>query len=138
MRGIQTKMAAGLALVALGSLAGYAVGAGPAGDQGAAATAAKRQPVEVRTRTIHRTIRIVRHEKPRRPRPQPPAPTASPPAAELAAVSQTAPAPPAAPPAAKLPATTSPPVRTRTSGGGSRSGGERELGGEREGEGEDD
>ena len=126
MRGIQTKMAAGLGLVALGSLAGYAVGAGPAEDQGAAATVAKRQPVEVRTRTIHRTIRVVRHEKPRRPRPQPPAPT-SPPAAALAPVPQAAPAPAATPPA-----TTSPPVRTRTSGGGSPSGGERERGDEHE------
>ncbi len=80
MRGVQTKVAAGFSLVALGSLAGYAVGAG--GDQPAHATAAKRQPVEVRTQTIRRTIRVVKHEKPR------PAPT-----------QQTAAAAPPAPPA---------------------------------------
>ena len=119
MRGVQTKVAAGFSLVALGSLAGYAVGAG--GDQPAQATAAKRQPVEVRTQTIRRTIRVVKHEKPRlaphsspqrRPRRHPPRVT------QVAAVPRTVPVAPQP--------SHSTPVRTRTSGGGSAGRGERE------------
>ena len=119
MRGIQTKVAAGFSLVALGSLAGYAVGAG--GDQPAQATAAKRQPVEVRTQTIRRTIRVVKHEKPRQAPSQPPT-SAAPPAparvTQVAAVPRTVPVAP--------PPSHSTPVRTRTSGGGSAGRGERE------------
>ena len=63
MTGIQTKLAAGLSLVALGGSAGYALGAG-AGERPAATMAAQRQPLEVRTQTIHRTVRIVKHEEP--------------------------------------------------------------------------
>lgn len=132
MTGIPTKIAAGASLVALGSLAGYAVGSGPAGEQ-VSAVPTKRQPVEVRTQTIRRTIRIVKHERPRHTRPEPvaPAPTAVP---AVPAAASTPVVPQAAPPTPR----SSTPVRTRTSGGGSP-GGEREHGEEREGgEGSDD
>jgi hypothetical protein len=127
MRGIQTKVAAGFSLVALGSLAGYAVGAG--GDQPAQVTAAKRQPVEVRTQTIRRTIRVVKHEKPRHAPSQPPASAAPPVPARVAAVAAVPRVAPAAPPPRR-----STPVRTRTSGGGSAGGGEREHENEHAGE----
>jgi hypothetical protein len=128
MSRIPTKIAAGASLVALGSAAGYAVGSGSAGEQRAVA-AAKRQPVEVRTQTIRRTVRIVKHQRPRREPPAPPV-SAPPPVAVVPAARSTPVAPAqAAPPQP----TSSTPVRTRTSGAGS-AGGEREHeGGEREG-----
>ena len=126
MTGIPTKVAAGVSLVALGSLAGYSVGSGPAGEQRPVA-AAKRQPVEVRTQTIRRTVRIVKHQRPRR---EPPAPA---PATSAVAAVPAARSTPVAPQAAPPQPVSSTPVRTRTSGAGS-SGGEREHeGGEREG-----
>ncbi len=116
MTRIPTKIVAGASLVALGSLAGYTVGSGPAAEQ-QSALAQKRRPVEVRTQTIRRTVRIVKHARP--PRNQPAA----------------APAPvaPAAGPVSSTPRFASPqpsgsvPVSTRTSGGGA-AGGEREHG----------
>ena len=140
MTGIPIKTAAGVSLVALGSLAGYAVGSGPPAEQPDAA-AAKRQPVEVRTQTIHRTVRVVKRERPHRNRAEPAAPpapaAAPPPPAQAAAV---APSPAVAPQSAAPQPTSSTPVRTRTSGAGP-AGGEREHGDEREdgeGEGGDD
>src|SRR4051794_6715194 len=119
MIGTQTRLAAGLALVALGGFAGYALGAG-AGDRPAATVAAQRQPLEVRTQTIRRTVRIVKHEKPPKPK-RPPAPVAPPAAAPVRVVAvrpvqqPVAAAPPVpvavAPPVRQAPA----PVRTRTS-----------------------
>jgi len=67
--GLPLKTAGGISLVALGALAGYAVGAGPAGEHPAAATA--KRPVEVRTQTIRRTVRIVKRERPKHDRPDP-------------------------------------------------------------------
>jgi len=130
MTGLPIKTAAGISLVALGSLAGYAVGSGPAGGEPSTA-AAKRQPVEVRTETIRRTVRVVKHERPKH-RPDP-ATTVAP--AAPAPAQQVTPATPVAPQSA--PPANSTPVRTRTSGAGSPSG-EREDGddhdrGEREG-----
>lgn len=125
MTGIPTKVAAGISLVALGSVAGYSVGAGPASEQRPVA-AAKRQPVEVRTQTIRRTVRIVKHQRRRR---EPPAPA---PATAAVAAVPAARSTPAAPQAAPPQPVSSTPVRTRTSGAGS-SGGEREHGDEHEG-----
>ncbi len=133
MTGTQTKLAAGLSLVALGGFAGYALGAG-AGDRPGATVAAQRQPLEVRTQTIHRTVRIVKHEKPPKPKRQA-APVAAPAAAPVRVVAvrpvQRVQQPvAAAPPVRQAPA----PVRTRTSGGGSRAKeAEHEGGAEREG-----
>jgi hypothetical protein len=126
MRGIQTKVAAGFSLVALGSLAGYAVGAGATGDQPAQTTAAKRPPVEVRTQTIRRTVRIVKHEKPRHVPSQPLGLTAPSAPARVTAVAAVPRVAPGAPRAATPPPNGSTPVRTRTSGGGSAGRGEHE------------
>jgi hypothetical protein len=119
-----TKIAAGISLVALGSVAGYAVGSGPAA--GTPTAAVKPQRAEVRTQTIRRTVRIVKHEKPRHAPPSPPAEPVSRPAAA---------ATPSAPPAisAAPPPSSSSPVRTRTSGGGSGHAEEHEAGEEHEG-----
>jgi hypothetical protein len=118
MIGIPTRLAAGASLVALGSLAGYMVGSGPNGEQ-SSAVAAKRQPVEVRTQTIRRTVRVVKHERPRTKQPQP------------APALPVARATPVAPQAAPTPPASSPSLRTRTSGAGPSSG-EHEHGEERE------
>ncbi len=107
-----------LALVALGGLAGFALGA-PHGD----ATASKQTPppVEVRTEVIRHTVRI--HRKPKAPKPPPraAAPASAPPARAVLIAQPSTSAPASAP------------VRTRTSGGGG-AGGEHEH----EGEGGDD
>jgi hypothetical protein len=118
MAGTHTKVAAGISLVALGSVAGYAVGGGPGTGQDPVNAEAKRRPVEIRTKTIRRTIHVVRHEK---PKPQPSAPVApAPPVAAAVAGTPVAPAPQASVP----PPAASQPVRTRTSG--STRGGERD------------
>ena len=134
MTGIPTKIAAGVSLVALGSVAGYSVGSGPAGEHPVAA-AAKRQPVDVRTQTIRRTVRIVKHQRPRR-EPPAPAPARGPGAGDVGRGGGPCGSLDAcgAPGASPQP-TSSTPVRTRTSGAGP-SGGEREheaSEGEREG-----
>jgi hypothetical protein len=137
--GLPLKTAGGISLVALGALAGYAVGSGPAGEQPSAATA--KRPVEVRTQTIRRTVRIVKRERPKHDRPDPattvaPAAPAAPAAAQQATPA-TAVAPQPALPADPTSPGNSTPVRTRTSGAGP-AGGEREHAeehdrGEREG-----
>jgi hypothetical protein len=122
-----TRIAGAAALVALGGLGATALNPQPGRP---AIEAARPAPVEVRTQVIHRTIRIVRREKPKRPRPVA-APAPAPPTAKAAAVI----APPvtyAAPPPA--PARTVAPLRTRTSGAG-QGGSEH---GDREREGRDD
>jgi hypothetical protein len=129
MTRIPTKIVAGASLVALGSLAGYTVGSGPAAEQHSA-VAQKRRPVEVRTQTIRRTVRIVKHAHP--PRTRQAAASAPPPVVPAAS-----PAPPTTQSVPPQP-TGSTPVRTRTSGSGAATGeheraetggrGEREAG----------
>lgn len=84
-------------------------------------------PVEVRTKTIHRTIHVIRHEKPRHRRTVAAAPPPAPP-----------PRAPATPVAAAAPnRTTAAPARPlRSSTSGAHGGGEREH--EHESEGHDD
>ena len=113
-----TRVLAALALVALGGLAGFALGA-PHGD---ATANGKRPPIEVRTQVIRHTIRI--HRKPKAPRhpPRSAAPAgAAPPRPVVVAQQPSAAVAPAAPAHA--------PVRTRTSGAGGAGGAE---GGEHE------
>src|SRR5690349_4831697 len=62
----KTTIGAGATLAALGGLTGYAISS--SGDEATTATAT-REPVEVRTETIHRTVHVVKHEKPRHPKP---------------------------------------------------------------------
>lgn len=62
----RTHIAAGGTVAALGVLAAVALGAGSA-QQPEPATAQKAPPLEVRTQVVHRTIRVVRHQKPRQP-----------------------------------------------------------------------
>ena len=132
-----TRIAGGAALFALGGLGATALDLQP---NRPVLQAARPAPIEVRTQVIHRTVRIVRHEKPKRPRTVATPAAAPPPTA--------APAPPprvtyaAAPPApagnvaplrtrtsgARRPKPAVTPLRTRTSGAGRR-------GGEHDGEG---
>jgi hypothetical protein len=110
---LSTKLGAGATLLALGGLA--AVAAGQAGDDHGKRAASA--PVVVRTEVIRQTVRVVRHEKPKR-RPH----------ASVAALAQrraSAAPPPAAAPTATAPlrprvAAVAPAphrVTTRTSGG---------------------
>jgi hypothetical protein len=112
MRPTPIQIAAGVALLGAGGVAGAAL---PVAAQRPAAVAAAPAPVEVRTQVVHRTVRIVRHERPKHLRPRRPAAAAPAPAP-----------PPAAPPpapAARVPAATAPataaagrPLVTRSSG----------------------
>jgi hypothetical protein len=103
MRSIKTKIGAGATLLALGGLAAYALSAGA--QEPATTAAAKSGPVEVRTETVHRTVRVVKHEKRRRNRgashasgaPAAPAAAPSPAPARVASSPAPAPAPAAAP-----------------------------------------
>jgi hypothetical protein len=127
MSKLSTKLAAGVTLVSLGGLAGFAVKDNPS----TANTAAQKQsPVQVRTQVIRRTVRI--HRKPKAPKPAPRAAvtTAGAPPRQVAAV-----VPPPPPVAARVaaPVKAHAPLRTRTSGAGG-AGGEREH----ESEGHDD
>ena len=66
MNKLSTKLAAGVTLVSLGGLAGFAV----KDNHSTASTAAQKQPpVQVRTQVIRRTVRI--HRKPKAPKPAP-------------------------------------------------------------------
>jgi hypothetical protein len=63
MRGIWSRLGAALACLAMGAIAGYAANSG--GDAAGKATptaAPVHRPVEVRTVTIRKTVRVVRHE----------------------------------------------------------------------------
>ncbi|HYH67050.1 MAG TPA: hypothetical protein VD866_20310, partial [Urbifossiella sp.] len=64
MSGIQTKVAAGSTVLALGALAAFAVSSGGETQTDPAAATNAGEP-EVRTQTVRRTIRVVRREKPR-------------------------------------------------------------------------
>jgi hypothetical protein len=124
MTSLLTKLAGAAALVGLGALGGATL-ATPAERDPAAAVVQRPAPVQVRTEVIRRTIRIVRHEKPKRP----PAPAAAPPAAP-------APVPVVVTPVAQRVATA--PVaathrivtRSSATGHGGGSGHEREGGGD--------
>jgi hypothetical protein len=129
MNKLRTKLAAGVTLVSLGGLAGFAV----RDTHSTVSTAAQKQPpVQVRTQVIRRTVRI--HRKPKAPKPAPraTAPAAAAPPRQVAAV---VPPPPPAAPRVAAPVRSHAPLRTRTSGAGG-SGGEREH--EHESEGHDD
>lgn len=133
----RTQIAAGGTVTALGVLAAFAIGAGT--SKPATVPAAKKPaPVEVRTVVVHRTVKVVRHQKPKKAKPAsaPPAPARSAPAVQIAQapapvqVSQPAPA-----------KSYSKPLTTKSSGGAS-GGGEHESGedsdsGEHEGGGDD-
>jgi hypothetical protein len=111
MSGMKTKVGAGVTLAALGGLAAYAVSAGNAQPSGATTAAAKTRPVEVRTVTIHRTVRVVKHEKPRHAKRVRRVSSAAAPAAPASPVVRSGPVSvPAAAPAA-APAPVSAPVR---------------------------
>jgi hypothetical protein len=113
----RTHIAAGGTLAGLGVLAAVAIGAG-AGEPVTTAAVPKTQPVEVRTVVVHRTIRVVRHQKPKKPKAAaaPPAPVVSSHPVQIAQV-------PAAQPTVQpvstrpVPASTKP-LKTASSGGG--------------------
>lgn len=128
MNGMHTRIAAGLTLVALGGFAGYAVNGSASNAPARSSNAAATQPVQIRTQTIRRTVRVVKHEKPKHPpaAAATPAPGVAPRVAAAAPASRPATAVAAAPPApapARVSVTRSPtvaprsaPVRTRSSG----------------------
>lgn len=109
----RTHLAACGTAAAMGVLAVVALGAADGGQVKTIKAPPKAPPVEIRTVVVHRTIRVVKHEKPRKPKTvaTPPAPTQT---AQVVPVSQPASAP--------APAPASKPLSTRTSGGS----GERE------------
>lgn len=138
MKPSRTHIAAAGTMVALGALTAVAIGAGGSEQPAKAVSAPKAQPVEVRTVVVHRTVKVVRHQKPKKAKPAsaPPAPARSAPAVQIAQapapvqVSQPAPA-----------KSYSKPLTTKSSGGAS-GGGEHESGedsdsGEHEGGGDD-
>lgn len=126
MNGMHTRIAAGLTLVALGGFAGYAVNGSASSAPASSNNAATSQPVQIRTQTIRRTVRVVKHEKPKHPpaAAATPAPGVAPRVAAAAPASRPATAVAAAPPApARVSVTRTPvvapssaPVRTRSSG----------------------
>src|SRR3954447_5089809 len=144
MYGLKTKIGAGATLAALGGLGAVAISSG---DGTSASPAAQTQPVQVRTETIRRTIRVVKHEKPKHHRrPKPAAVPAAAPAPRPVAPAPR-PAVTAAPPAPVRPATptrvVSAPaptrhVTTRSSGSSGSGEHEREHETEHEHEGGDD
>ena len=137
MKPNRTHIAAAGTMVALGALAAVAIGAGP-GQQVKTVSVPRAQPIEVRTVVVHRTIRIVRHQKPKKQKrvAAPPAPAVTTRPVQIAQ----APAPVAQPtyhPVATKPApVSSKPLKTATSGGAS-GGHKDDGGGEHEGGGDD-
>ncbi len=127
MKPKRTYIAAAGTMVALGALAAVAIGAG-AGEPVKTVSVPRAQPVEVRTVVVHRTIRVVRHQKPKKQKP-----VAAPPAPAAASPVQIAQAPAPQPtyqPVATRPApAASKPLKTATSGAGS---GHKDDGGEGE------
>ena len=124
------RVAAIAALAALGGIGASALAFQPDPQAAKPVAAATAAPVEVRTQTIHRTVRVTRHERShkRKRRPQPVA------AAPPQRVAVAAPTRVAAP--APAPAAPSRPLRSRTSGSSGR--GHEGEGHENEHEGEDD
>ncbi len=133
----RTHIAAAGTMVALGALAAVAIGAGP-GQTTKAVTAPKAQAVEVRTVVVHRTIRIVKREKPKKVKPAaaPPTPARSTQPVQIAQAPAQAAQPAYHPVSTKPAPVSSKPLKTATSGGSSK-GGEYEDDGEHEG-GDDD
>jgi hypothetical protein len=105
MRPTPIQIAAGFALLGAGGVAGAAL---PVAAQRPTPVAAAPAPVEVRTQVLRRTVRVVRHERPKHLRPR----------RVTAPESPSAPAPAVAPPpVASAPATRAParPLATRAS-----------------------
>ena len=102
------------ALAALGGIGASALAFQPDPQAAKPVAAATAAPVEVRTETIHRTVRVTRHERSHTRKRRPPVAAAAPPR-RVAAV---APARVAAP--APAPAAPSRPLRSRTSGSSGR------------------
>ena len=133
MKPSRTHIAAAGTMVALGALTAVAIGAGGSEQPAKAVSAPKAQPVEVRTVTVHRTVHVVRHQKPKKQ------PAAAPPAAvpHTVQIAQV----PAPTPVASTPAPASAaPLKTATSGGSGEhrdEGDEHERGDDHEG-GDDD
>ncbi len=133
MKPKRTHIAAAGTMVALGALAAVAIGAGP--DQSVKTVSVPRaQPVEVRTVVVHRTIRIVRHQKPKKQKrvAAPPTPAVAARPVQIAQAPAPAPQPTYHPVATKPAPAASKPLKTATSGGGGKSG-EHEDGEERRG-----
>jgi hypothetical protein len=141
MRPTLRQVSAGAALLGTGVIVGAAV---PAGGGQPRVTAAAPAPVEVRTQVIHRTVRIVRHERRKAPRHVAAPAAATAPAVAAAAPRVVTPAPAATAPARPLVTRSSatgsshaaPPLRTRASATGGAHEHEHEDG-EHEGGGDD-
>lgn len=135
MKPNRTHIAAAGTMVALGALAAVAIGSGGEPAAKAVSTPAA-QPVEVRTVVVHRTVRVVRHQKPKKQKrvAAPPAPAVTTRPVQIAQVPAPAPQPTYHPVATKPAPASSKPLKTATSGGG----GEREDHGDDEHEGGDD
>jgi len=116
----RSQIAGGATLVALGALGAVALGASTA-PRVTTTQAPAPPPVEVRTVVVRRTVKVVRHEQPKRPAVHS-TPAAAPPPVPVqqpVQVAQTRPA--------YTPAVTTKPLSTKTSGaagGGSGTGGE--------------
>lgn len=106
MRPVPAAMATA-ALLGVGAAAGAAVTATP--ERLIPPAAPRRAPVEVRTQVVHRTVRVVKHVRPRHP------PAAAPPAPVAAGAPATS--QPAAP-TTTPPTSTAPPLRTSSSAPG--------------------
>jgi len=109
MRPTPIQIAAGFALLGAGGVAGAAL---PVAAQRPAAVAVAPAPVEVRTQVVHRTVRVVRHERPKHLRPRR---AAAPAPAQRLATPSAAPAPVHAA-AAPATAASGRPLVTRSSG----------------------
>jgi hypothetical protein len=144
MSPVNKKLAAGATLAALGGLTAVAIGQ-PGSTETKKAAAA---PVEIRTETIQKTVRVVRHEKPKHKHVRTPAApavaprrvSAAPPPAPVTPAASAGSAPAYSAPAPRQVASVRPPVRvpshhpvtTRTSGSSGASGGKGgDDGGER-------
>jgi len=138
MKPNRTHIAAAGTMVALGALAAVAIGAGP--DQATKTVSVPRaQPIEVRTVVVHRTIRIVRHQKPKKQKrvAAPPTPAVSSRPVQIAQAPAPAPQPTYHPVATKPAPVASKPLKTSTSGSSGSSGHKDDGGGEHEGGGDD-
>jgi hypothetical protein len=140
MRPTPTQIAAGVALLGAGGVAGAAL---PTTAASPDPVAAAPKPPEVRTQVVRRTVRIARHEHPKRRRRVAAAAVAPAAAAAPSHAPASAPVAPVAAPARPLVTRSSgaghpaahAPLRTRASATG---GGEHEDGHESEREGDDD
>ena len=136
MKPSRTSLAAAGTMVGLGALAAVAIGAG-SGEPAKTVSTPRAQPVEVRTVVVHRTIRVVRHQKPKKQKrvAAPPAPAVTTRPVQIAQAPAPAPQPTYHPVATKPSPVSTKPLKTATSGGGKS--GEHEDG-DNEHEGGDD